>query len=175
MAKQDKKQDKLPRLSRVEFFRFRENELASSLAGAIADHVDRILDAELMEYRSAIAARSAAAINVPNVVLRLACTQEEIDMSHRPFPSAVVFVADVRYVGDFYRKVAAMATVQEDREHAVLELDGFQGLRMTMTSSSATPTKCRPTIRPQPSSTYLPDLTIRCLGKPSQRPNQAMQ
>jgi Domain of unknown function (DUF4375) len=60
------KQQKLPRLSRVEFFRFREDELASSLASAIADHVDRFPGAELTDHHAAISAWSAAAINVPN-------------------------------------------------------------------------------------------------------------
>jgi antitoxin component YwqK of YwqJK toxin-antitoxin module len=60
------KQQELPRLSRVEFFRFREGELACSLARAIADHVDRFPDAELTDHHAAISAWSAAAINVPN-------------------------------------------------------------------------------------------------------------
>jgi antitoxin component YwqK of YwqJK toxin-antitoxin module len=59
-------QQKLPRLSRVEFFRNREDELASSLARAIADHVDHFPDAELTDQQAAISAWSAAAINVPN-------------------------------------------------------------------------------------------------------------
>ena len=60
------KQRKLPRLSRVEFFRYREDELVSSLARAIADHVDQFPDAELADHHAAISAWSAAAINVPN-------------------------------------------------------------------------------------------------------------
>jgi antitoxin component YwqK of YwqJK toxin-antitoxin module len=57
---------KLPRLSRVEFFRYREDELAASLAMAIADYVDQFPDAELTDHHAAISAWSAAAINVPN-------------------------------------------------------------------------------------------------------------
>jgi antitoxin component YwqK of YwqJK toxin-antitoxin module len=57
---------KLPRLSRIEFFRCREVELASALARAIADHVDRSPNAELTDQHAAIWAWSSAAINVPN-------------------------------------------------------------------------------------------------------------
>jgi antitoxin component YwqK of YwqJK toxin-antitoxin module len=60
------KQQKLPQLSRVEFFRYRDNDLASSLASAIADHVDQFPDAELTDHHTAISAWSAAAIDVPN-------------------------------------------------------------------------------------------------------------
>jgi antitoxin component YwqK of YwqJK toxin-antitoxin module len=56
----------LPRLSRFEFFRYREVQLAASLARAIADHVDRFPDAELTDHHAAISAWSAAAIDVPN-------------------------------------------------------------------------------------------------------------
>jgi antitoxin component YwqK of YwqJK toxin-antitoxin module len=56
----------LPRLNRIEFFRDREDELAVSLARAIAEHVDRFPDAELTDHHRAISAWSAAAINVPN-------------------------------------------------------------------------------------------------------------
>jgi len=54
---------KLPRLSRVDFFRNREDELAASLAMAIADYVDRFPDAELTDHHAAISAWSAAAIS----------------------------------------------------------------------------------------------------------------
>jgi antitoxin component YwqK of YwqJK toxin-antitoxin module len=60
------KQQNLPRLSRVEFFRCREDELASSLARAIADHVNQFPDAKPTDHHAAISAWSAAAINVPN-------------------------------------------------------------------------------------------------------------
>ncbi len=56
----------LPRLSRVEFFRNREDELAASLARAIAEHVDRVPQAKFTDHHAAISAWSAAAINVPN-------------------------------------------------------------------------------------------------------------
>lgn len=52
--------------------------------------------------------------------------EEEIALSHTLTAGAVVFVADVRRVGDFYRALAAMAVRHEDAEHAVLEVDGFQ-------------------------------------------------
>ncbi len=60
------KQQKLPRLSRVDFFRYREGELASLLAKAIADHVHQFPKAELTDHHAAIWAWSAAAIDVPN-------------------------------------------------------------------------------------------------------------
>lgn len=57
---------KLPQLSRVEFFRCREDELVSALASAIAEHVDRSPRAKLTDHHAAISAWSAAEINVPN-------------------------------------------------------------------------------------------------------------
>lgn len=47
-------------------------------------------------------------------------------MSPLPKPSAVVFVANVPRMTQFYQAVASMALLQEDDLHAVLELEGFQ-------------------------------------------------
>lgn len=60
------KQQTLPQLSRVEFFRCHEDELASSLARAIIHHVHNHPDTDLTAHHAAIVAWSAAAINVPN-------------------------------------------------------------------------------------------------------------
>src|SRR5579872_1036509 len=57
---------KLPRLSRVEFFRDREEDLASSLARAINEHIDRFPNSKLTDHHAAISAWSAVAIDVPN-------------------------------------------------------------------------------------------------------------
>lgn len=47
-------------------------------------------------------------------------------MLHRLVPGAVVFVADVERVRDFYCGVAAMTARHQDGDHAVLDLDGFE-------------------------------------------------
>src|SRR5690606_28938391 len=60
------KRIQLPRLSRVEFYSLQEDELAASLARAIAEHIDRYPRAKLTDAQAAISAWSAAAINVPN-------------------------------------------------------------------------------------------------------------
>ncbi len=39
-----------------------------------------------------------------------------------PNPGAVIFVADVGRLSDFYRSVAAMTVVHADVDHVVLEL-----------------------------------------------------
>lgn len=57
---------KLPRLSRVTFFRSQKDTLAISLATAIAEHVDQFPNAQLTDHHAAISAWAAAAINVPN-------------------------------------------------------------------------------------------------------------
>lgn len=44
----------------------------------------------------------------------------------RPKPSVVVFVSDLRRVGEFYRDLANMAVVVDDESVMVLETDGFQ-------------------------------------------------
>ena len=43
-----------------------------------------------------------------------------------PIPSLVIFVADVERVASFYGAVGAMQRVAGDREHVVLEIEGFQ-------------------------------------------------
>lgn len=57
---------KLPRLSRVAFFRSQEDELAFALRCAIAEHVEQFPNSHVTDHHSAISAWSAAAINVPN-------------------------------------------------------------------------------------------------------------
>ena len=47
-------------------------------------------------------------------------------MSRLPKPSAVVFVANVPRMRQFYQALAAMALLHEDEQHAILELEGFQ-------------------------------------------------
>lgn len=47
-------------------------------------------------------------------------------MSHLPKPSAVVFVANVPRMTQFYQTLASMVLLHEDDLHAVLELEGFQ-------------------------------------------------
>ena len=59
-------QELLPRWSRVEFFLYRESELAASLARAIGNHVSQFPDAPLTDHHAAILAWSAASINVPD-------------------------------------------------------------------------------------------------------------
>jgi predicted enzyme related to lactoylglutathione lyase len=44
----------------------------------------------------------------------------------RPAFAAVVFVADVAHVAQFYRSVFGMATLEGDATYCVLEGDGFQ-------------------------------------------------
>jgi predicted enzyme related to lactoylglutathione lyase len=47
-------------------------------------------------------------------------------LSRLPKPSAVVFVANVPRMTQFYQTLASMALLHEDERHAVLELEGFQ-------------------------------------------------
>jgi predicted enzyme related to lactoylglutathione lyase len=47
-------------------------------------------------------------------------------MTSLPKPSVVVFVANVPAVTRFYQAVASTALLQEDAQHAVLELAGIQ-------------------------------------------------
>lgn len=56
----------LPQISRVEFFRSGEGELASTLARAIDEHIKRFPKASSTAHHAAVCAWSAAAINVPN-------------------------------------------------------------------------------------------------------------
>jgi predicted enzyme related to lactoylglutathione lyase len=50
----------------------------------------------------------------------------ETDVSSMPIPAAVLFVANVPRMTQFYRDVAAMRLLHEARDHAILELQGFQ-------------------------------------------------
>jgi len=59
-------QQKLPRLSRIDYFRHRDDNLASVVASAIADHAHQFPDAVLAAHHAAIPAWSAATIDVPN-------------------------------------------------------------------------------------------------------------
>ena len=47
-------------------------------------------------------------------------------MAILPKPCAVLFVADVGRLRDFYRQVAAMELVHSELGHAILEVQGFQ-------------------------------------------------
>jgi len=47
-------------------------------------------------------------------------------MNASPLPSVVLFVANVDRVASFYKAVASMKPVSGDRDHSVLEIDGFQ-------------------------------------------------
>jgi predicted enzyme related to lactoylglutathione lyase len=47
-------------------------------------------------------------------------------MMTRPKPSVVVFAKSVPRLAKFYREVAGMTTVHEDKDHVVLEQEGFQ-------------------------------------------------
>lgn len=61
-----KSQNSLPWMSRIEFFRFHNDELACAISRAISDHVERYPDAHLTDHHAAISAWCSAAINVPN-------------------------------------------------------------------------------------------------------------
>jgi antitoxin component YwqK of YwqJK toxin-antitoxin module len=56
----------LPRLSRVDFFRFREAELISALAQAIGVHVEEVPDGTLTAAHKAIYAWAKLSMDVPN-------------------------------------------------------------------------------------------------------------
>ena len=47
-------------------------------------------------------------------------------MSIKPKPSVVVFVADVRRVGTFYREVASMEVLIDEDDYGVMEVEGLQ-------------------------------------------------
>ncbi len=59
-------QNSLPRMSRIEFFRYCDDELACAISRAITAHVELYPDAQLTEHHAAISAWCAAAMNVPN-------------------------------------------------------------------------------------------------------------
>ena len=47
-------------------------------------------------------------------------------MTTRPKPSAVIFAKDIDVLARFYREVADMVEVHRDRDHIVLQEEGFQ-------------------------------------------------
>jgi predicted enzyme related to lactoylglutathione lyase len=47
-------------------------------------------------------------------------------MSNRPKPSTVVFAKDVARLADFYAQVVGMTPVHSDKDHVVLDDEGFQ-------------------------------------------------
>ena len=47
-------------------------------------------------------------------------------MNTRPKPSAVIFAKDVGNLAQFYRNVSAMVEVHKDKDHIVLDGEGFQ-------------------------------------------------
>jgi predicted enzyme related to lactoylglutathione lyase len=48
------------------------------------------------------------------------------DVTNLPKPSAVVFVANVQRMTQFYQELASMTVVSGDDSHTVLEVEGFQ-------------------------------------------------
>lgn len=53
-------------------------------------------------------------------------TEIGVNVSRLPKPSAVLFVADVPKMTQFYQALASMELLNEDGQHAVLEVEGFQ-------------------------------------------------
>ena len=47
-------------------------------------------------------------------------------MNARPKPSAVVFAKNVEKLARFYQQVVAMVEVHKDKDHVVLDAEGFQ-------------------------------------------------
>ena len=47
-------------------------------------------------------------------------------MAHKPKPSAVVFVDNVKVLANFYQQVGQMAQLHADADHVLLEAEGFQ-------------------------------------------------
>jgi len=47
-------------------------------------------------------------------------------MNNRPKPSAVIFAKDIEALTRFYREVATMAEVHKDKDHIILDEEGFQ-------------------------------------------------
>ena len=47
-------------------------------------------------------------------------------MSHRPKPSVVVFAKNIDTLAQFYRELADMTEVLRDKDHVVLDAEGFQ-------------------------------------------------
>ena len=57
---------KLPNLSRVDFYRLKEDELIAALAAAIAGHVEQHANAELSSDHLAVSVWERMAVDVPN-------------------------------------------------------------------------------------------------------------
>lgn len=47
-------------------------------------------------------------------------------MTPRPKPSTVVFAKNILKLAQFYREIAEMTVVNEDKDHIVLDQEGFQ-------------------------------------------------
>ncbi|MFM2313815.1 MAG: hypothetical protein RLZZ04_3091 [Cyanobacteriota bacterium] len=47
-------------------------------------------------------------------------------MLNKPKPSAVVFAKEIERIADFYRIVLGMTAIYSDKDHVVLDGDGFQ-------------------------------------------------
>lgn len=47
-------------------------------------------------------------------------------MQTRPKPSSVIFAKDVGRLADFYKAVICMIEIAREKDHVVLECDGFQ-------------------------------------------------
>lgn len=47
-------------------------------------------------------------------------------MNNRPKPSVVVFAKSIPKLARFYREIAEMVSVHEDKDHVVLDQEGFQ-------------------------------------------------
>jgi predicted enzyme related to lactoylglutathione lyase len=47
-------------------------------------------------------------------------------MNTRPKPSVVIFAKSVPKLADFYRAIAEMTVVHHDKDHVVLDQEGFQ-------------------------------------------------
>lgn len=47
-------------------------------------------------------------------------------MTSKPKPSAVVFAKEIERIADFYRIVLGMSLIHSDKDHVVLDGDGFQ-------------------------------------------------
>jgi len=47
-------------------------------------------------------------------------------MTNRPKPSSVIFAKDIIKLANFYRAIAEMLEMHRDKDHVVLDEDGFQ-------------------------------------------------
>jgi predicted enzyme related to lactoylglutathione lyase len=73
-------------------------------------------------------------------------------MPSKPKPSAVVFAKEIERIADFYRIVLGLSSIHTDKDHVVLDGDGFQlvihGIpkEIAATIEIATPPSVRETI-----------------------------